>query len=166
MTPVQIEIRAAVYAVVIAVIFALGVKAGMAHVQAQWNIDKLAQAAVLTKAQTDLTAALADRVQLQQQVAKQNDDLKKQSDTLVSNVADSLRSVQTALRASALFGTMGNPGGSLGTGTVASADRELEQAIGRVGQAIAATSTACLHDAREVTVIQAAAPKLKGVKPP
>jgi hypothetical protein len=158
MTPTSIEIRAAIYAVVLGLVFAFGVKAGMRHVEAQWNIDKLAQSAALTKAQADLTAALADRVQLQQQVAKQNDDLKAKSDAIVSSVADSLRSVQTALRGSALFSAMANPGASVGTGAVAGSNRELEQAFANVGAAISEASTACLHDAREVTVIQAAAP--------
>lgn len=159
MTPIQIEIRAAIYAVVVAIIFGFGVKAGMAHVQAQWNIDKLAQASALSKAQSDLTAALADRVQLQQQVAKQNDDLKAKSDALVSSVTDSVRSVQAALRASGLFAAMANPGAGVGTGAGAGGNRELEQAFADVGAAIRETSAACLHDAREVTVIQAAAPK-------
>lgn len=161
MTPIQIEIRAAIYAVVVAIIFGLGVKAGMAHVQAQWNIDKLAQASALSKAQSDLTAALADRVQLQQQVAKQNDDLKAKSDALVSSVADSVRSVQTALRASALFSSMANPGGSGRTGAVAGSNRELEQAFTDVGTAISQASAACLHDARELTDIQMSAPSIK-----
>src|SRR5271166_4527256 len=95
-----IEIRAIAYAVVAAIVFALGVRAGMVHVQAQWNIDKLAQAATLTKAQGDLAAALADRVQLQATVAKQNDDLKAKSDALVGAVSNSVRNVEAALRAS------------------------------------------------------------------
>lgn len=161
MTPTQLEIRAIAYAIVVAIIFSFGVKAGMYHVQAQWNVDKLARDSALAKAQTELTAALADRVQLQQQVAKQNVDLKAKSDALVGNVADSLRAVQSALRASALFSTMGNPGGSLGTGTVAGSNSGLEQAITNVGASISRASTACLHDAREVTIIQAAAPKPK-----
>jgi hypothetical protein len=159
MTPIQLEIRAAAYLLAAILFFSLGLKAGMAHVQAQWNIDKLAQAAVLSKAQADLSSALADRVQLQQQVAKQNDDLKAKSDALVSSVSDSLRAVQTAIRASALFSSMANPGGSVGTGAGAGGNRELEQAFADVGSAISQASTACLHDAREVTVIQAAAPK-------
>ena len=159
MTPTALEIRAIAYAVIAAIVFGLGVKAGMYHVQSQWNIDKLARASALSKAQTDLAAALADRVQLQQQVAKQNDDLKAKSDALVSNIADSVRSVQTALRASALFSSMANPGGSVGTGAVAGSNSRLEQAFADVGASISRASTACLHDAREVTVIQAAAPK-------
>lgn len=153
------EIRAIFYAVIAAIVFGCGVKAGMVHVQAQWNIDKLARSEALAKSQTDLAAALADRVQLQQQVAKQNDDLKTKSDALVGNVADSLRAVQTALRASALFSTVANSGGSLGAGTVAGGNSRLEQAFADVGASISRASTACLHDAREVTVIQSAAPK-------
>lgn len=159
MTPTQLEIRAIAYAIVAAILFGCGVKVGMFHVQAQWNIDKLAQASALSKAQTDLAAALADRVQLQQQVAKQNDDLKAKSDALVSNVTDSVRSIQTALRASALFSTMANTGGSVGTGAKPGSNSALEQAFADVGESIKQVSATCLHDAREVTVIQAAAPK-------
>lgn len=154
-----IEIRAIAYAVIAAIIFGCGVKVGMFHVQAQWAIDKLAQAATLSKAQTELSVALADRVQLQQQVAKQNDDLKAKSDALVSSIADSVRNVQAALRASGLFAAMANSGGSVGTGAGTGGNRELEQAFADVGAAISQTSAACLHDAREVTVTQAAAPK-------
>lgn len=161
-----IEIRAIAYAVAAALMFVLGLKAGMTHVQAQWNIDKLAQAAALSKAQTDLSTALADRVQLQQQVSKQNDDLKAKSDALVSTVSDSLRSVQAALRASGMFAAMANPGGSLGAGAKSGGNSELEQAFAGVGDAIKQASAACLHDAREVTVIQAAAPTSPPRRPP
>jgi hypothetical protein len=159
MTPTQLEIRAIAYVIVAAILFGCGVKVGMFHVQAQWNIDKLAQASVLAKAQADLNAALVDRTQLQQQVAKQNDDLKAKSDALVSSVTDSVRSVQAALRAGGLFAAMANPGGSGGTGAGPGSNSRLEQAFADVGASISRASTACLHDAREVTVIQAAAPK-------
>ena len=154
-----LELRAIAYAISAALMIAIGVWLGMHHVQAQWNIDKLAQAGALAKAQTDLATALADRVQLQQQVAKQNDDLKAKSDALVGTVSDSLRSVQAALRASTLFGAVANTGAGAGAGAVASGDRGLEQALSDVGASISRASAACLHDAREVAIIQAAAPK-------
>jgi len=159
MTPIALEIRAAAYLLSALLLIGLGVKIGMHHVQAQWNIDKLAQASILTKAQADLTAALVDRVQLQQQVAKQNEDLKAKSDALVNNVADSVRRIQTALRTSALFSTMANPGGSVGTGAIPGSGSALERAFTDVGDSIREVTATCLHDAREVTVIQAAAPR-------
>jgi uncharacterized protein YoxC len=154
-----LELRAIAYAVFAAAMVALGVKLGMHHVQAQWNIDKLAQATALSKAQMDLSVALADRVQLQQQVAKQNDDLKAKSDAVVSSVADSVRSIQSALRASALFGSMANTGAGSGASTKPGSNSALEQAFADVGDSIREVTATCLHDAREVTVIQAAAPK-------
>lgn len=153
-----LEIRAAAYLLSALLFIGLGVKLGMHHVQAQWNVDKLAQAQALAKSQTDLAAALADRVQLQQQVAKQNDDLKAKSDALVSSVADSVRSVQTALRAGGLLAAMANPGTGARAGAVAGSNSELERAFSGVGDAIKQASAACLHDAREITITQAAQP--------
>lgn len=161
MTPLQLEIRAVAYAVIAAIVFGLGVKVGAFHVQAQWNIDKLARDSALAKAQVELSAALADRVQLQQQVAKQNDDIKAKSDAIVSSVSDGVRNVQAALRASGLFAAMANTGGSVGTGTKPGSNSALEQAFTDVGDSIRQVTATCLHDAREVTVTQAAAPKPK-----
>lgn len=158
MSPTTLEIRAAAYLLSALLLIGLGVKLGMHHVQAQWNIDKLAQSAALSKAQADLVTALADRVQLQQQVAKQNDDLKVKSDALVNSVAASVHAVQTALRASGVLAAMANPGGSVGAGGVPGSDSGLEQAFAGVGEAIKQASAACLHDARELTDIQMSAP--------
>ncbi len=146
------------YVALTALVFAGGVKCGMKHVEAEWNIDKVAQAAALTKAQGDLTAALADRVQLQQTIAKQNETLQANSDALVSSINSSLRNVDAALRASTLFSSVANPGRGVATPTKPGGDSRLEQAFTDVGASIAAASAACLHDARELSLIQAAAP--------
>lgn len=158
MSPTTLEIRAAAYLLSALLFIGLGVKLGMHHVQAQWNVDKLAQSVALAKSQADLAAALADRVALQQQVAKQNDDLKAKSDALVSSVTDSVRSVQSALRAGGLFASMANSGAGSGTGAKPGSNSRLEQAFADVGASISRASAACLHDAREVAVIQAAQP--------
>lgn len=159
MTPTTLEIRAAAYLLSALLLIGFGIKLGVHHVQAQWNIDKLAQSQALSKAQSDLTAALADRVQLQQQVAKQNDNLKAKSDVLVNSITDSVRSVQAALRAGGLFAAMANSGTGVGAGAVAGSNSALERAFTDVGDSIREVTATCLHDAREITVIQAAAPK-------
>ncbi len=161
MTPAALEIRAAAYLLSALLFIGLGVKIGMHHVQAQWNVDRLAQAQALSKAQADLSAALADRVALQQQVAKQNDDLKAKSDALVNSVTDSVRSVQTALRAGGLLAAMANPGAGAGAGAKPGSNSELERAFAGVGDAIKQASAACLHDARELTDVQMSAPSTK-----
>jgi hypothetical protein len=154
----SLEIRVIFYVALTALVFAGGVKCGIKHVEAQWNVDKAAQAAALAKAQGDLTAALADRVQLQQTIAKQNETLQANSDALVSGINSSLRNVDAALRASSMFAAMANPGRGGAAPTGAASNSRIEQAFADVGASIATVSAACLHDARELQIIQSAAP--------
>jgi len=155
----SLEIRAIAYAAVAALLVALGVRLGMHHVQAQWNIDKLAQAAALSTAQQNLAAALADRVQLQQQVAQQNATLQANANALVGSVSDSVRNINAALRAGAVRPAVADSGASKGTPASPGSGSELAAAVASLGDAITATSAACLHDSRELELIQESAPK-------
>lgn len=158
MTPAQLEIRAGAYLLAAIILVAFGVRLGMHHVQAQWDIDKAAQAQVVLKAQADVIAFQAQRDKLQNEVEQTHAQLIQNGVAVTGTIAASLRSLEAAARAGALSPSVGNPGQLAGTGASPGSVAEFSAAISRVGEAVTAVSTACTHDSAELTAILALQP--------
>lgn len=154
-----IEIKAIAYAIAAVGLIFLGFRIGSTVTQDKWNLDKLAQARALTTSQDQLRQALEDRTTLQQQVASQNEKLQTANDALSSSVNDSLRHIQSTIHALTLPASVAATGGGIRAPAVSGGDSGLEQAIASVASSIGEVTSACLHDSRELQVIEDAAPK-------
>lgn len=161
----SLELRAIAYACAAAFLVIMGAKAGMHHVQAQWNIDKIAQQKVVAKAQADLIEANAARSRLESQVQVDHEQLAKNSAAAVAAVSDSVRSLGAAIQAGALSGSMDHSGKFAGPATGPGSVGDLQASIARFTASIDGLTKACTHDSDNYASILELAPKPAPVKP-
>jgi hypothetical protein len=157
MTP--LELRAIAYAVTAFIFVGLGVWIGAYHVQAKWNIDKLAQDKALQEQQAAVIALTLERDQLKTQVSKDHEQIIATGTGLVVGVSDSLHRLETALHSRTVPGAVVNTTGVQNAVTSAGIDPELATAIGRVNEAITSLAGACIHVDADRTAIIALEPK-------
>jgi hypothetical protein len=155
MTPAQLEIRAAAYLCAALLFIALGVRLGMHHVQAQWNIDKLAQSSAIEAQQQKILEVTQQRDALQNQVEQSHAQIIASGTALVGNVSTSLRAVEAALRSGPLSATVVHTGAVQNAINGAAIPSELAAAIGRTNAAIEDVAAACVKvDADRTAIIQ------------
>lgn len=157
MTP--LELRAIAYAVSALVFIAAGVWLGSFHVQAKWNIDKLAQDKAIESQQAAIIDMTRQRDALQLQVGQAHDQIVQNGATLTAGVTSRLQSLETAIRSGPLRGSVVNTSGVQGALAGSSLNPELTTAIGRVNAAIASLSTACIQVDADRTSILSLEPK-------
>jgi len=154
-----LEIKIIAYSLVLLSILAGGVSLGAHHVQKKWDLDRAAQAEALADSNADLIKAMKERDALQTTVGKKDEELRTANAALADDVSSSVRNLEAALRLSSVPRAVGNTPKPVGAGPVPSGDSELEGALRRFNEAFDRTTEACLHDARELTGIQALAPR-------
>lgn len=155
MTPIQLEIRAGAYALAALILIGFGVVLGMHHVQAQWNIDKLAQNKVVETQQQKIIEVTQQRDALQTQVEQSHAQIIANGTALVGSVSNSLRAVEAAIRTGPLSAAMVNTGAVQNAINGAAIPSELASAIGRVNLAIEGIAAACVKvDADRTAIIQ------------
>jgi hypothetical protein len=154
-----LEIRAIAYAVFAAAMVACGVWLGMHHVQAQWNIDKLAQDKALQAQEANVIAVSKQRDDLQQQVGQAHEQIVANGTALTNSLDNSVRAVEAAVRSGALSGAVVNTGGVQNALAGAAIDPELAAAVGRLNSAISSLATACVQVDADRTSILSLEPK-------
>lgn len=155
MTPTQLEIRAAAYLCAALLFIGLGVAAGMHHVQAQWNVEKLSQASAIEAQQQKIIEVTKQRDALQTQVEQSHAQILANGTALVGGVSTSLRAVEAALRSGPLSAAMVHTGAVQNAVNGAAIPSELASAIGRTNLAIESLAAACVKvDADRTAIIQ------------
>lgn len=155
MTPTQLEIRAGAYVLAALLFIGLGVKIGMHHVQAQWNVEKLAQAGAVEEQQRNIIEVTKQRDALQTQVEQSHAQILANGTALVGGVSSSLRAVEAALRSGPLSAAMVHTGAVQNAVNGAAIPSELASAIGRTNLAIESLAAACVKvDADRTAIIQ------------
>lgn len=159
MTP--LELRAIAYAVVCAVLVGAGAWVGAFHVQAKWNIDKLAQDKVVQSQQAEVIRVTQERDALQIKVGESHVEIVASGSALVGGVSDRLRSLETAIRGGALRPAMVDTGGVQNALTGSGIPDELAKGIGRLNAAITNLASECVHVDADRTAILSLEPKPK-----
>ena len=157
MTP--LELRAIAYAIVVAILVGGGAWLGAYHVQSKWDIATLAQDKAIQQQQADIIALTKQRDALQQQVGQAHEQIISNGISLTDGLTARLQSLEAAVRASALRPSVVNTGGVQTALASAGLDPELAKAIGRVNDAIASFSAACVKVDADRTSILSLEPK-------
>jgi len=155
----SLELRAIAYLLFAGLIAIVGFRGGMHHVQAQWNIDKLAQAKITAKAEADLAVAIQDRARLENQVQVDHELLAKNSAAAVAAVNGSVRNLADIIQASALRAAMGDTGQFTGPAAGSGSLADLQTSIGRFTASVDGLAKACVHDSDNYAAILELAPK-------
>ena len=148
------EIRAILYTAAALLFLLLGVRLGMHHVQAQWNIDKLAQAQLIAEREASIIELAKQRDALQSQVGAAHEQIIQNGGMLVAGVTDGLRKLEAAVRTSTVPRPVANPGGVQGTVAGAVGPDGGTASLDRFNAAIAKLSADCVRvDADRTAII-------------
>lgn len=157
MTP--LELRAIAYAVVSVVLLAAGAWLGAFHVQAKWNIDKLAQDAAIQAQQSAVLKLTAERDALQAQVGQAHEQILANGSALVGGVSTRLQSLEAEIRSGGMRAAMVNTGGVQTALAGSGIDPGVANAIGRINDAITTLASECVHVDADRTSILSLEPK-------
>ncbi len=154
-----LELRAIAYAISAAMMIAAGVWLGMHHVQAQWNIDKLAQDKAVLAQQAAVIALTKQRDDLQQQVGQAHEQILSNGSALADSLNNSVRAVEAAVRRGNMPSTMVNTSGVQTALAGAALDPGIAASLGSINSAINSLTAACIHVDADRTSILSLEPK-------